>query len=307
MSKHSIPFVSVHLMGGLGNQLFQIFATIAEAKQCNVDFIFPYSSILPYNGPIGNGTPRYTYWHSLLDNLLNHTTYIDNLNQNNPTMTNDDIDRYMVLKENGFHYTPLPERITSNVKLFGYYQSYKYFEREFREICELVGIPDQRASVRLIYRSRFEPNTHTISMHFRLGDYKALQHCHPIMSFEYYEKALSLIVTSRPPLTKFNVLYFCEKDDNAQVNETIRRLQSIQELENVQYSKVNDDIEDYQQMLLMSCCDDHIIANSSFSWWGAYFNTGENKIVCYPSRWFGPAITADVRDLFPPSWQKILC
>jgi len=296
MSKHSIPFVSVHLMGGLGNQLFQIFATIAEAKQCNVDFIFPYEHVL------NSGRPRITYWHSLLDGLLPHTT--DNTLLG---VTNQDIDRFMVLRENGFHYTELPERLSTCVKLFGYYQSYKYFEHEFKTICELIGLPDQRASTRLVYRSLFDPNTHTISMHFRLGDYKALPQCHPIMSFEYYEKALSLIVTSRPPTMLFKVLYFCEKEDNAQVNETIRRLQSIQELENVQYCKVDDDIEDYQQMLLMSCCNDHIIANSSFSWWGAYFNTGENKMVCYPSIWFGPAVQADLRDLCPPSWHKILC
>jgi len=55
----------------------------------------------------------------------------------------------------------------------------------------------------------------------------------------------------------------------------------------------------------MSCCDDNIIANSSFSWWGAYFNDKPNKIVCYPSKWFGHNMNNDTRDLCPSSWKKI--
>ena len=70
--------------------------------------------------------------------------------------------------------------------------------------------------------------------------------------------------------------------------------------------KVDDKIEDWKQMLMMSCCHHNIIANSSYSWWGAYLNKYEYKIVCYPDVWFGPAMRSTyVCDLFPPKWQKI--
>jgi len=61
-------------------------------------------------------------------------------------------------------------------------------------------------------------------------------------------------------------------------------------------------------MILMSCCNSNIIANSSFSWWGAFMNENNEKIVCYPSTWFGKNFgNNSMNDLFPPSWQKINC
>ena len=59
-------------------------------------------------------------------------------------------------------------------------------------------------------------------------------------------------------------------------------------------------------MVLMSCCEHNIIANSSFSWWGAYFNDNPEKIVCYPSVWFGPKLqNKKTEDMFPKDWKKI--
>jgi hypothetical protein len=55
----------------------------------------------------------------------------------------------------------------------------------------------------------------------------------------------------------------------------------------------------------MSLCKHNIIANSSFSWWGAYFNENLEKIVCYPSVWFGKNVEHNVVDLFPNRWVKI--
>ena len=66
-------------------------------------------------------------------------------------------------------------------------------------------------------------------------------------------------------------------------------------------------LADWEQMLLMSCCRHNIIANSSYSWWAAYLNTNPDKIVCYPSAWFGPTIGHDTSDLCPPEWKQFQC
>ena len=66
-------------------------------------------------------------------------------------------------------------------------------------------------------------------------------------------------------------------------------------------------LTDWEELLLMSCCQHNIIANSSFSWWGAYLSNNPIQITCYPSKWFGPLLTNknDTSDLFPPTWSCI--
>ena len=99
-------------------------------------------------------------------------------------------------------------------------------------------------------------------------------------------------------------MYFCEKKDNDTVSTFIQQLQD--KFKHIHFVKVSDDIPDWKQLLIMSCCSHNIIANSSFSWWGAYFNASREKIVCYPKRWFGPKLAKnDIKDLCPPEWIKV--
>ena len=74
----------------------------------------------------------------------------------------------------------------------------------------------------------------------------------------------------------------------------------------VTFVRADSTIGDWEQMLLMASCNDNIIANSTFSWWGEYLNQTPNKHVCYPTTWFGPSAKNDVTDLFPPEWQRIM-
>jgi hypothetical protein len=141
----------------------------------------------------------------------------------------------------------------------------------------------------------------TISLHFRLGDYKEKQDFHPIMSVEYYESAITTIMKTIND-HNITILYFCEENDLQDVNEKINILK--QKFTTIEFKRITN-LKDWEQMILMSCCDHNIIANSTFSWWGAYLNDNRNKIVCYPNKWFGlKAGNRNMNDLCPDNWNK---
>jgi hypothetical protein len=338
--------ITCHLMGGLGNQLFQIFTVIAYSIQNGQKFVFPYSKTL------GN---RNTYWDSFLLTLFSFTSANVKYNFSNGNVPID-----TTYKEPNFHYNPIPLVDPSKtLRIYGYFQSYKYFENERDTICNMMRLKAGINSIRLEFSKYLtkqwtNPDTlldesieiETISMHFRLGDYVNLPLYHPIMPYEYYESALSNIMSSLNIVTGFSgrnvaakqdlrstevtdtenvatakvspraegsgelkqirVLYFCEEPDNEIVLKMIHKLQ--QKYDEIEFIKVDDTIVDWKQMMIMSCCNHNIIANSSFSWWGAYFNQTIDKIVCYPSKWFGPNLSENnTNDMFPDLWHKIDC
>jgi len=283
--------LTCNLMGGLGNQLFQIFATIAYSIKSNNSFTFINVGSLGGEGC----TKRYTYWDSFLNRL---TPF---LRTNFPQL--------VYVKEIGFQYNSfnIQHFMGKDICLNGYFQSYKYFEENYSSIYNLLDIEKHKIAVvkktELIDSN--EKNillNKTISLHFRIGDYKNLQQYHPIMTLNYYTKCLQFI-QQKTHDSNYNVLYFCEDVDVNDVKIIVDQLKIL--FPNYTFIRASNLLKDWEQLLLMSCCQNNIIANSSFSWWGAYFNSNTEKIVCYPSVWFGPAANHNTSDLCPPNWTKI--
>lgn len=274
-------------MGGLGNQLFQIFHTIAYAIRHGFEFVFPYSETLKV------GVERPTYWNNLLSNLK--------------PFTSTTIPKIPILRELGFHYTNI-SKIQQNFMFYGYFQSYKYFEDQYNTIRDLIGIPALQQQERDANRIPDIDYSRTISLHFRFGDYKEKQDCHPLMTPKYYISALRHILsTATTATTATTVLCFYEKEDTKLAESYIEKIKAeIHDLPELQFRTISHEISDWQEMLQMSLCHYNIIANSSFSWWGAYLNDNQDKIVCYPSIWFGSKLAShNVKDLCPSSWTKI--
>ena len=173
-----------------------------------------------------------------------------------------------------------------------------------------MKIPEKKQNMKSIMNSVCG-NKRTISLHFRLGDYKSLVREYTPIGLDYYENSILYILktlghdtTATTTASEHIVLYFCEDDDLMEVEPNIDRLRI--RFPSMVFHRAPNNIEDWQSMLLMSCCDHNIIANSTFSWWSAYLNTNPNKIVCYPDNWFGPGLpTHTTNDLCPPSWTKI--
>ena len=280
--------ITCHLMGGLGNQLFQIFTTIALAIENNVGYEFEYSLFLD---------KRHTYWDNFLIDIKKYTTVNNNI-------------KYTIYPESGnFRYNKI--RFNDYIKLYGYFQCFKYFEDYKLQLFELINLNKQICDLKEEYKLYINNDNITISMHFRIGDYINLPSYHPIQQIDYYIKALKYMLSQdiieNTNNKKIVVYYCCEHVNNDYVLiNYINILKSIYSNYNITFIKIDDNIPDYKQLLLTSCCQYNIIANSSFSWWGAYFNNYKHKIVVYPSNWFGPSLShLDTVDLCPEYWVRI--
>ena len=279
--------ITCNLMGGLGNQMFQIFATISYAiKSVNQ---FKFLNVSSLGG--GSSTVRYTFWGTFFNNLR-------------PFLFSA-IPPVHIISEESFAFKELPvnEMKNTNVLIYGYFQSYKYFQENYDAICRIIGVEKMKDNLLTKLNLVGDSLDNTISMHFRIGDYKKIQECHPLATYGYYERALTHIKTTRDGQNKYNILFFCEDVDIDDVNETINKLQQV--FPDYVFTRGEKTLEDWEQLLLMSSCHHNIIANSSFSWWGAYLNSWPGKIVCYPSAWFGSTLNHDTKDLCPPEWVKI--
>lgn len=264
--------VTVELKGGLGNQLFQIFACIAYALRTSQDFRIPIKSLGGFD----------TYWHNLFFNISNK------------------VEPYTAPRrwlQPYFHYTDIPKQ--RGIKIVGYFQSYKYFSDYFDEIYNMIDINGKKRELCNEYFDFFEHPC--FSMHFRIGDYEKMQHKFPVQTTDYYRRAITRML-EETGMEKPRCIYACQRENRGQVQSMIRELRL--DFPQVKFRKIPDTLADWQQMLMMSLCDHNIIANSSFSWWSAYLNTADN-VVIYPAVWFGPAKGGrDMSDLTPENWIK---
>jgi hypothetical protein len=279
--------ISCNLHGGLGNQLFQIYTTIAYAIQRNKKFFFLNVEELK-----SSLTNRHTYWDSFLKRLK--PFLID------PELMNKD--NLVIIQEKEFSYNTLSIGLDSKIKMLqGYFQSPKYFDDYLQTINRLLKIDDIKVNLTNKYRKLINDELPT-SMHFRLGDYKKKPEHYLILQVEYYRAALNCILETNS-ITK--VLYFCEEQDLEDVKTTIATLKL--EFPNIEFIRADPELKDWEQLILMSLCRNNIIANSTFSWWGAYLNIYRQKKVIYPNTWFGPKLqkTHNTKDLFPADWIKI--
>ena len=183
--------ITCNLMGGLGNQIFQIFTTISYAIKSKNQFKF--LNIQKLGG--GSATVRYTFWETFFSRLkpfLIDTITIPNIR---------------TIREKGFTYEniPIEEIINKDINLFGYFQSYKYFQDNFEIICKMIGIERMKCDV--IHKVNFDKDflDNTISMHFRLGDYKKIQEVHPLATYKYYEESLTYISNKSSTNTNFTI------------------------------------------------------------------------------------------------------
>tara|TARA_R110002153_G_scaffold67839_1_gene180365 strand:+ start:81 stop:845 length:765 start_codon:yes stop_codon:yes gene_type:complete len=234
-----------------------------------------YSLGLDNNEPSGFEITPQSNDHSTIDsyrnNIFRHITFggCDSTNS---------------FMEPRYHYSDIP--YTPNLRLLGYYQSEKYFINNRDSVLSLFSIDvDSKKYIEEKYGDNLTKNT--TSLHVRRGDYLKLSNHHPTCDLSYYNKAMESFGD--------DTTYLVFSDDTQWCRESFVGDNFI----------FVDGNPDYIDMWLMSLCDNNIIANSSFSWWGAWLNTNPNKKVIAPNKWFGPAIKHNTKDLIPNTWEKI--
>jgi hypothetical protein len=193
-----------------------------------------------------------------------------------------------------FHYWHGITSVPNDCYLTGYWQSEKYFSlAEARIRADFsFKLPLQNKNAEIAQKIL---RGNAVSLHVRRGDYATNPQTtatHGLCSLDYYRQSIQY-VAERVKQPNF----FIFSDDIAWVRDNFKLSHQCQ------YVDCNQGEESYNDMRLMSMCNHHIIANSSFSWWGAWLNPKREKIVIAPRKWF--ANQTDANDLLPQSWIKL--
>ena len=281
----SVSKVSICVEGGLGNQLFKIFTILSYSMEYNKTVIL--NQYIPEQSN-KNIDKRYSYCDTIFKNIK-HLIY-DN---NNTRLHFAKIHSEKVC----FQYNKIPF-CEEDILLCGYFQSYKYFDTNFHKILSMLQFDEMKVEI----SNKYLVNKNIISMHFRLSDYKKLLHHHLVLNFDYYIKALQYVIKNDKSDCK-EVLVFFEYQDESIIDNNIIQLKK--HFPNIIFTKISSTIQDWEQLLLMSCCYHNIIANSTFSWWGAYLNFNKDKIVCYPEKWLLNHNINENSGLFINNWKLI--
>ena len=196
-------------------------------------------------------------------------------------------------REPHFHFDPKFFHLGKAVYLEGYFQSERYFSTIAAELKDDLDLSNLVSEEVLSFAKSIREKQ-SVAIHIRLGDYqnKAANEYHGTLSSDYYTAAVNYI---KNKLGDPEFLLFSDIPQQATMLLT-----------GINYTTVSGSVSlnHFEDLYLMSQCRHNIIANSSFSWWSAWLNNHQDKIVVAPKNWFqaGPK---DTEDLLPESWIKI--
>jgi hypothetical protein len=277
------------IFGGLGNQMFQYACgkTVAQrlkAQLC-LDLSWFYYGNRRFMLDVFPNI-RYSVYH---ENQFVFKKILQRLGF-----------KILYIKESNYSYWPGINDIKSSVILSGYWQNEKYFSEILTIIRQDFMFPEFDCPEAKNIAKKIEDAPCSISVHVRRGDYVEdpnTNHTHGICSLDYYKKAIQIVIDKNEKKTIPKLYIF--SDDPAWVKNNFNTLGLPAIVVDIQEHKEKS----YHDMHLMSLCQHHIIANSSFSWWGSWLSS-RNGIVIAPRRWFADDILKDYNPSLV-SWLRI--
>lgn len=284
--------IIVKIIGGLGNQMFQYSVGKCLAHLNDTHLKLDVSAFDEYR--LRNFDLRHLGVNPDFATKEEIAALLPSHNFEKALQYFEPLKKRTVYREKYFHFDENVLKLGTHVYLKGYFQSEKYFRpientirNEFIFSADLIKkMSDLSSKIN---------SGNSVSVHFRRGDISADAESldyHGVIPESYYRAAFEIVKSkiANP------VFYFFSDDINwVKKNFTIPGTEFVSEL------MTKNHIED---LYLMSQCRHNIIANSSFSWWGAWLNDNPDKIVIAPEKWFnkGPK---DTQDLIPAGWIKI--
>lgn len=294
-------YVVIKLMGGLGNQMFQYATGRALADHHHValklditgyaeDPLRKYElSLMNIRAEIATpkelrtvGTRSVTklFWTPFVKNIFSKKRF------NN---------RSLYFKEKSFMFDPEIRNLKPPIYLEGYWQSERYFSNIFSALQSDFSLKISLDKLNQVILNKII-SSNAVSLHVRRGDYVSnptTAQYHGVCPMDYYREAIDYMAKNT-----VNPHFFVFSDDMPWVTDNLR-IDHPRTL-----VQVNGEDRGAFDMVLMKSCRHHIIANSSFSWWGAWLNPNKEKIVVAPKRWFNQA-NIDTHDLLPEKWVTL--
>ena len=282
--------ITLHLSGGLGNQMFQYAAAMALAHRHKTELILDITEFSRYNlraymldvfqipGSVKTITSKPSFLPARIKNMLP----VSNL-----------------YTEPHFHFDPAFFNAHGNQTLKGYFQSEKYFITIQDIIRQHFTLKNPLSQESIAIKRAIDSSKTSVSIHVRRGDYvsdsKTLA-THGVMPIEYYKQAIARMKEEKGEEIRF----FIFSDDPDYIKTEFDFCPN-------KYIVTGNANASHEDMHLMSLCQHNIIANSSFSWWGAWLNSNPQKKIIAPKAWFSEKTlkTKTTKDLIPKEWIQI--
>ncbi len=251
----------------VGNMLFQVAAGASLAHRNNSDFIACVSET-----SVPDGTRLIEYIEPFRKNIFRNVKIIEGIPEESVEFC-----------QKGFEYSPIPYK--ENIILKGYFQSEKFFDKSYvKDLFKVDNIT--RTYVESKYGHLLSQDT--ISIHVRRGDYVNRPLRQPVCEMPYFRRAINFFGKNKRFLVVSDDIEWCKRKFKG---------------ENFYFTQDESPIVD---LYIQSLCAHNIISNSSFSWWGAWLNNNESKIVIAPKKWFGVQMkNYNLNDLIPDEWVRI--
>ncbi len=289
--------IVTRLNGGLGNQMFQYAAGRRLALHNNTNLVIDISW---FDGPGLHATAKRVYELDIFKvvGTISHdpvfhkprTGILSALG-----LRQKDLRVYMQ-PDSGYVYSPEILDAEDYSRLEGYWQSEDYFQdvaEQIRKDFTFRKLPNQ-PNKEMLNKIGI---SNAVSLHVRRGDYaqdKNTNSFHGLAPLDYYGECMYRI---EKDIDEPHFFIFSDEPEWCKKN--------LKNHKNMTYVDINDADHGAEDMRLMAACKHHIIANSSFSWWGAWLNPKRDKKVYAPKQWFAGTSVVDTRELIPKDWIRL--